>query len=185
MEGAGHGEERTRGGDRTTASNSSRPKATQFKLKARTASRVPGERPHPHARTRARAQRRITGGGCWRDGLRGALPCMMGSHVQFLWPTASVGRHVPRDFFGQRRRSIRADRGLRWRRAHQARSGLLREVEDICHAGPAGKRQCARKVTAGGPHASAEGKMAGERVRDCHVGPACRRHHQELGRAGG
>ena len=78
MEGAGHGEERTRGGDRTTASNSSRPKATQFKLKARTASWVPGERPHPHARTRARAQRRITGGGCWRDGLRGALPCMMG-----------------------------------------------------------------------------------------------------------
>jgi hypothetical protein len=92
---------------------------------------------------------------------------------------------MPRDFFGQRRRSIRADRGLRWRRAHQARSGLLREVEDICHAGPASKRQCARKVTAGGPHASAEGKMAGERVRDCHVGPACRRHHQELGRAGG
>jgi hypothetical protein len=63
MEGAGHEEERTRGGDRTTASNSSRPKATQFKLKVRTASRVPGERPHPHARSRARAQRRSTGGG--------------------------------------------------------------------------------------------------------------------------
>jgi hypothetical protein len=43
----------------------------------------------------------------------------------------------------------------------------------------------AREVTASGPHASAEGKMAGERVRDCHVGPACRRHHQELGRVGG
>jgi hypothetical protein len=70
----------------------------------------------------------------------------MGSHVQFLWPASSVGRHVPHDFFGQRRRSIRADRGLRWRRAHQAQSGLLQEVEDICHAGPAGKRQCALEV---------------------------------------
>jgi hypothetical protein len=59
------------GGGRETR-NSGVPEAMQFKLKARLASRVPGERPHPHARTRARAQRRITGGGCWRDGLRGA-----------------------------------------------------------------------------------------------------------------
>jgi hypothetical protein len=59
----GHGTKRSRGGDQTTASNSSRPEDTQFKFKARTASRVPGERPHPHARTRACVQRRVTGGG--------------------------------------------------------------------------------------------------------------------------
>ena len=46
-------------------------------------------------------------------------------------------------------------------------------------------RRCAREVTASGSHALAEEKMAGERVRDCQVGPACRRHHQELGRARG
>jgi hypothetical protein len=70
----GHGAKRSRGGGRTTASDYSRPEAPQFKLMARSASRVPSERPHPHARTRARVQRRVTGGGhppCGCGDLRG------------------------------------------------------------------------------------------------------------------
>jgi hypothetical protein len=42
---SGHGEERTRGGDRTAASNSSRPEAPQFELSTPATSWVPGERP--------------------------------------------------------------------------------------------------------------------------------------------
>jgi hypothetical protein len=59
----GRDEGRTAAKNRSATSDSRRPETTQLKLKARSTSRVSGDRPHPHAQTGTRAQREIQGGG--------------------------------------------------------------------------------------------------------------------------